>query len=80
MMKLKFIPMCLVASASLLAADDDRASLDNADNARDSNDNGSGRGVDCGCCDWQSRDRDNNQPSNENCNDGLHTPSWDRKD
>ncbi len=80
MMKLKFIPMCLVASASLLAADDDRASHDNADNARDSNDNGTGRGVDCGCCDWQSRDRDGNQPGNDNEERGTIPMCGDSKD
>lgn len=63
-----------------LSADDDRASRDNADNARDSNDNGTGRGVDCGCCDWQSRDRDGNQPGNDNEERGTIPMCGDSKD
>jgi len=63
------------------AADDDRNSRENADSAKDSHETGSGRSIDCGGCDWNNRDKDNNLPNNEqSSNEGLHTPSWDRRD
>ena len=79
---MKKLLISLLSLHGLLAAtDDDRASSDNANSAKEANESGAGKGVDCGSCDWQSRDRDNNLPDNESsCNEGLHTPSWDRKD
>ncbi len=80
-MKNQFIPLCLMMFSLLYASDEDRSSRENSESAKDAHENGEGRAVDCGCCDWQSRDRDNNLPDNEsNYNEGLHTPSWDRKD
>ena len=56
---------CLILTSPIFASDDDHASRDNADAARDAHENGSGRAVDCGTCDWGSRDKDDHLPGND---------------
>ena len=69
----------LMLTTPMFGADDDRASRDNADAARDAHENGSGRAVDCGTCDWGSRDKDDHLPGNDRgC--GTIPTSQDSKD
>ena len=79
-MKIKLIPICLMAATSLFAADDDRASRDNADSARDSHDSGGGQALDCCGYDWGNTDRDSNQPGNDNERTGTIPMCGDSKD